>query len=89
MAHDTFVRIVSMSLGATQSAILISEVQIIVITTWCICSSIAFACGFIMLVGLGFTPYDSHRVMKWSLNLLPLSNNIATMWVSAKKAFVN
>ena len=29
MADDTFVRIASMSLGATESAILISEVQII------------------------------------------------------------
>ncbi len=76
MDHDAFVRTASMSLGATESAISISEVQIIVITTWCICSSIAFACGFLMLVGLGITPYDSHRAKKWSLNLLPLSNMI-------------
>ncbi len=58
-----FVRIVSMSLGATESALLISEVQTIVITTWWIRSSIAFACEFLMLVGLGFTPYDSNREM--------------------------
>ncbi len=64
MAHDTFVRIVSMSLGATESAILISELQTIVITTWWIHSSIAFACGFLKLVDLGFTPYDSHRAKK-------------------------
>ena len=57
MAHDAFVRTVSMSLGATESAILISEVQTIVIITWWIRSRIAFACGFLMLVGLGFTPY--------------------------------
>ncbi len=76
MAHDTFVRIVSMSLGAIESAILISEVRTIVITTWWIRSSIAFACGFLMLVGLGFIPYDSHNEMKWSLNSLPLSKTI-------------
>ena len=90
MAHHTFVRIVSMSLGATESAKSISEVQIIVITTWFIHSSIAFTCGFLMLFGLGFTPYDSHRVLKWSLNSLPLSNiNFLTTWISAKPAFVN
>ncbi len=76
MAHDTFVRIVSMSLGATESAISISEVQTIVIITWKIRSRIAFACGFLMLVVLGFIPYDSHRVIKWSLNSLPLSKTI-------------
>ncbi len=76
MAHDTFVRIVSMSLGATESAISISEVQTIVIITWWIRFSIAFARGCLMLVGLGFTPYDSHNEMKWSLNSLPLSNTI-------------
>ena len=64
MAHDELVRTASMSLGATESAISISEVRIIVITTWCIHSSIEFACGFLMLVGLGFTPYDSHRAKK-------------------------
>ena len=74
MAHDTFVRILSMSLGATETAISISEVRIIVITTWCIRSSIAFACEFLMLVGLGLAPYDSHRVMKCSLNSRPMSN---------------
>ena len=76
MAHDAFIRTASMSLGATESAITISEVQIIVITAWCIRSRIAFACGFLMLVGLCCTPYDSHRVMKWILNSLPLSNII-------------
>ena len=63
-------------LGATESSILISEVQTIVITTWWIRSSIAFACGYLMLVGLGFTPYDSHRAIMLSLNSIPLSNII-------------
>ena len=76
MAHDMFVRIVSMSLGATESVISISEVQIRVITTWCICSSIAFACGVLRVVGLGLMPYSLHSRLKCNLNSLPLSNII-------------
>ncbi len=36
-------------------------------------SNIAFACGFLSLVGLRFIPYVLHRDWKWSLNSLPLS----------------
>jgi hypothetical protein len=37
-----------------------------------ICYSIAFACGFLTLVGLRFIGYVSHRDWKWSLHLLLL-----------------
>ena len=76
MTHDTFVRIVSLSLDATEPAISISEVQIIFITTWHVSSSTAFAWGVLMVVGLGFTPYSLHRCMKSNLNSLLLSNII-------------
>ena len=36
-------------------------------------SSIAFACGFFIVVGLRLRPYESHRSSKFSLNSLPLS----------------
>ena len=51
MAHAASVRTASMSLGATESAMSSSEVRIIFIRTSCTRSSIAFACGFLMLVG--------------------------------------
>jgi hypothetical protein len=35
-------------------------------------SSIAFACGFLTLVGLRLMPYESHKARKWRLNSLPL-----------------
>ena len=73
MAHDAFARSASMSMGATELAMSISEVQAIAITTLCICSSIAFACGFLMLVGFCLTLYESHRASQLSLNSLPLS----------------
>jgi hypothetical protein len=34
---------------------------------YCIC------CGFLTLAGLRFRPYESHRILKWRLNPLPLS----------------
>ena len=63
MAYDAFVRITSMSLGATESAISISEVQIIVLRLDGFIP-IAFAGGFLMLVGLCLTLYESHSVLK-------------------------
>jgi hypothetical protein len=36
-------------------------------------SNIAFACGFLIVIGLCLIPYDSHRNSKISLNSLPLS----------------
>ena len=36
-------------------------------------SNIAFACGFLTVVGLCFIPYDSHRCSKCNLNLDLLS----------------
>ena len=73
MAHAASDKKTSMSMVFTESAILISAVRSIVITTAWIRSSIAFVCGFLTLVGLRFMPYESHRARKWSLNSLPLS----------------
>ncbi len=42
-------------------------------STWCTCSNIPFAHGFLTVVGLRLILYDSHRYSKWSLNSLPLS----------------
>jgi hypothetical protein len=36
-------------------------------------SNIAFACGFLIVVGLCLIPYESHRYSKFNLNSLPLS----------------
>ena len=36
-------------------------------------SNIAFACGFLIVVGLCVIPYESHRYSKFNLNSLPLS----------------
>ncbi len=72
MAHVASDKKTSMSLAFTNSAISSSDVcSMFPRTTW-ICSSIAFACGFLTLVSLHFIPYVSHRDRKWSLNLLPL-----------------
>jgi hypothetical protein len=73
MAHAASDKKTLMSLGFTVSAISISAVRSMVITTAWIRSSIAFACGFLTLVGLRFMPYESQRARKWSLNSLPLS----------------
>ncbi len=44
-------------------------------TPW-IRSSVAFACGFLILVGLRLSLYELHRDLKWSLNSLLLSKVI-------------
>ena len=36
------------------------------------CSNIAFACGFLIMVGLCLIPYKSHGYLKFNLNSLPL-----------------
>jgi hypothetical protein len=71
MAHAASDRKTLMSLGFTELPISISAVHNMFITTACICSSMAFACGFLTLVGLRFMPYVLHRAGKRSLNSLP------------------
>ncbi len=46
----------------------ISEMRIIVPRTWWMHSQMAFACGFLIVVGVCFMPYDSHNVSKCNLN---------------------
>ncbi len=41
--------------------------------TWWMRSQMAFACGFLIVVGLGFMPYESRNVSKCNLNSNPLS----------------
>ena len=86
MAQATLVRNVTMSLGATELAISISAVRSIIILTWCTCSSITFAWGFLTLVGLCLMPYESHRTLKWSLNSV---DNVLTMRISTKPGSIN
>ena len=62
-----------MSLAVTVSAISKWAVLSMFVSTWWTLSSIAFACGFFIVVGLRLRPYESHRSSKFSLNLLPLS----------------
>ena len=64
---------VSMSAGSTESAMSISEVRIIVPKTWWTHSQMAFAWGFLIVVGLGLMPHDLHNVSKCNLNSNPLS----------------
>jgi len=73
MAHAALSRKSSASSGVTQLAVSISAVRSICPRTWCTCSKIAFACGFLIVVGLCLIPYESHRYSKFSLNSLPLS----------------
>ena len=73
MAHAASDKKMLTSLGFTESAISISAVRSMFMTTAWIRSSIAFACGFLTLVGLRFMPCESHRAQKGSLNSLPLS----------------
>jgi hypothetical protein len=66
MAHAALSRKTLMSLGVTDLAItsvLLLDIRI---------PKIAFACGFLTVVGLCLTPYDSHRYSKCSLNSQPL-----------------
>jgi hypothetical protein len=65
---------VSMSAGGTESAMSNSEVRIIVPRTWWTHSQPAFACGFLIVFGLRFMPYESCNVSKCSLNSDPLSH---------------
>ncbi len=68
MAHAALSRKTSSSLGETESAISSSKVRNIFHRTWCTRSYIAFACGFLTVVGLRFIPYESHRCSKCNLN---------------------
>ena len=60
MAHDGVVRIASMSLDATESAMSSSEVQINLVVSVPVLHSLL---GYLMLV-LRFRPYDGHRSVK-------------------------
>ncbi len=73
MAHAALSRKTSTSSRTTDLTISISAVHSICPITWCTCSNIAFACGFLTVVGLCLTPYESHRCSKCNLNSLPLS----------------
>ncbi len=74
MTHAALSRKTSMSLGVTELAISNSAVHSICPSTWCTCSNMPFACGFLTLVGKHLIPYNSHRFSKYSLNSLPLSS---------------
>jgi hypothetical protein len=54
MAHAASAKKMSMSLALTNSAILSLAVRSMFVNTTRICSSIAIAVGFLMLVGLRF-----------------------------------
>ncbi len=73
IAHAALSMNVSMSAGWTEFAMSNSEVRIIVPKTWCTRSQMAFACGFLIVVGLRLMPYESHNVSKCNLNSDPLS----------------
>ena len=73
MAHAALSRKTSTSSGFTESAMSVSAVRSICPRTWCTCSKIAFACGFLIVVGLRLIPYESHQYLKFNLNSLPLS----------------
>ena len=65
---------VSMSAVWAESAMSNSEVRIMFpkTKTWSTCSQMTFACGFLIVVGLRFMPYESHNVSKCNLNSNPL-----------------
>ncbi len=71
-AHAASDKKTSMSLGLTVSAILSLDMHNMFPRTAWIHLSIAFACGFLTLVGLRLIPYVLHRDWKWSLNLFLL-----------------
>ena len=48
-------------------------VLIMLLITACTLSRIAFYCGFLIVIGLRFSEYDSHKSSKNNLNFLPLS----------------
>ncbi len=72
MAHAALSRKTSTSSGVTDLAILSSGVHNSCAKTWCTHSNIAFACEFLIKVGLHLIPYDSHSYLKFNLNSLPL-----------------
>jgi len=72
MAHVVLSIKTSTSSGTTDLAISISAVHSICPITWWTRSNIAFACGFLTVVGLRLIPYESHRCSKCNLNSLPL-----------------
>ena len=71
--HAALMRKSAMPLLVIASAMSISAVQSIQIFISCTCLSIACRLGFLKLVGFNLIPHVSHRVLKYSLNLLPLS----------------
>jgi hypothetical protein len=70
--HDALVRTASMKLVATESESAMSSSEVWIKGLHPFQVPFAFG-GFLMLVGLRFRPYETHRSTKWSLNLLPLS----------------
>jgi hypothetical protein len=72
IAYATSDKKTSISLVFTNSAISSLYVRNMFPRTAWICSSKAFACGFLTPVGLRFIPHVSHLEQKWSLNSLPL-----------------
>ncbi len=74
MAHAVLSRRTLTPLGVTEMVILISAVHSICLRTWCTCSNIAFACGFLIVVGLRLIliQHESNRYSKFNLNSLPL-----------------
>ncbi len=72
MAHAASAKKMLMSLALVNKAISSLAVHSMFVNTAWICSSILFAVGFLMLVGLCFMPVVVHRAQKCSLNSLPL-----------------
>ena len=68
-----------------------SEVHNIATITWCKCSSMAFTCGFLILVGFWIRPHVLHRSWKWHLNSLPLSfmTTLGQGYLQNQKILVN
>ena len=54
-------------IGVTESVILISAVHSICPRTLCTHSNIAFACGFLIVVGLRLIPYEPQRYSKFNI----------------------
>ncbi len=71
ISHAVSLINVSVSAGSTELAMSISEVRIIIPRTWWMRSQMAFACGFLIVVGLRSMAYKSHNVSKRNLNSNP------------------
>ncbi len=80
MAHAALSRKTSTSLEVTDLAILSSAMRNICARTSWMHSNIAFACGFLTMVGLRLIPYDFHTYSKFSLNYCIVSNNIVGIY---------